>query len=318
MEMVRTPPRPGAGAPEGEWTPQTGLVFATLARPEGKNPETEDDLEKMLAASPGPHGARYQPRISDGYNPFGPSDMYLSAYRGWLKIPAAGKYTFCSASNEASFSFLDGQPLIHWPGRHTAERGLRGEKNVELELTAGLHYVEYYHEEVFLEQVAFLGWKPPGAVAFDAIPEELFPQPHAARVVKYETPAGPAVRFEPEILDSIWPEIRHEGQYTRVAFAVADPQALPEGATFAWDFGDGQKGEGARVEHVYLALGQFPVALAATLPGGGTAGVSWSLEVYEIQHATDQLKEGRPGDYLALAKTYDRTKLDATALGEAG
>ncbi|HEV3021989.1 MAG TPA: hypothetical protein VGX76_05960, partial [Pirellulales bacterium] len=163
-EQVVIDPKPGAGPPQGAWVPRYGLVLTTLRRPEGDNPKTVADLAAMLAASPAQDGARYQRQISDGFNPFGSSDNYLSVYRGWIEIPSAGRYRFCTASNEASFSFLDGKELIHWPGRHTEERGIHGEKNAAVELAAGRHYVEYYHEEVALQQMAFLGWSPPGGV----------------------------------------------------------------------------------------------------------------------------------------------------------
>ena len=106
--------------------PKFGLVYETRVRPRAKdikdeiNPMTVAEYAALLAASPRKLGARQQPRISDGYNPFGSSDYYLSVYRGWIHIPKAGTYKFCTASNEGSFSFLDGKNLVHWPGRHTA------------------------------------------------------------------------------------------------------------------------------------------------------------------------------------------------------
>jgi tetratricopeptide (TPR) repeat protein len=314
-EQVVDTPAPGSGPPKGAWIPHAGLVLQTLQRPEGDNPQTVDDMAKLIAASPYKHGGRYQRRISDGYNSFGSSDYYLSIYRGWLKVPKAGRYEFCTASNEASFSFLDGKPLVHWPGRHTAERGMHGEKNAAVELTAGLHYVEYYHEEVTLEQMAFLGWRAPGEAAFGAIPESVYTLPHPAAVVRYEGPKGPLLHFEPVITDSVWPVERHEGQYTRCRFRVGTTPALPPGTTYRWDFGDGQTASGPDAEHVYLALGRYQVSLTAQGPEGSAAG-RWPLEVFEIEQVTDEFKEGRPKEYAGLAKQYDRGKLDAVALKE--
>lgn len=322
-EEIVADPRPGAGPPRAAWLPRYGLVYATLRRPEGDNPKTVDELDAMLAASPAKDGARYQRRISDGFNPFGSSDNYLSVYRGWLRIAAAGRYRFCTASNEASFSFLDGKQLIHWPGRHTAERGIHGEKNAAVELAAGWHYVEYYHEEVALQQMAFLGWSPPGAPQeqFDALPEAVFPAPHQAVVAAYETPAGPAVRFEPTIVDTLWPAARHEGQFTRVKFRVDSPAADADqkgdasSGPYRWDFGDGQTATGAEVEHVYLTLGHYPVKLVAETPQGPRAA-EWPLAVYEVQHVTELIHEGKPSDYARMVAGYDRGRLDAAALKE--
>jgi tetratricopeptide (TPR) repeat protein len=322
-EQVVIDRKPGAGPPQGTWVPRYGLVLTTLRRPEGDNPKTVSDLAAMLAASPSQDGARYQRQISDGYNPFGSSDNYISVYRGWIEIPSAGRYRFCTASNEASFSFLDGKELVHWPGRHTEERGIHGEKNAAVELAAGRHYVEYYHEDVALQQMAFLGWSPPAQPAgtnapleqFSGIPESLFVAPHAARVLRYETPAGTAPRFEPAILDTIWSELPHLGQYARCRFQI-DPAGLPAGATTCrWDFGDGQSAVGAEVEHVYLALGNYNVKLTCEPPAPSGA-VQWPLVVYPVQHVTEQIREGNAADYLKIVASYDRARLDAPSLKE--
>ena len=94
-------------------------------------------MTKLIAGSKAKDGARWQRHVADGYNPFGSSDYYISIYRGWVRTPKAGPYQFCTVSNKASFSFLDGKPLVHWPGQHTVERGVHGEVNAKVELTAG-------------------------------------------------------------------------------------------------------------------------------------------------------------------------------------
>lgn len=319
-EEIVVDDRPGAGPPKGAWVPKFGLVYETRVRPRAKdikdetNPMTVAEYAKLLTASPRKLGARQQPRIADGYNPFGSSDYYLSVYRGWIHIPKAGTYKFCTASNEGSFSFLDGKDLVHWPGRHTAERGARGEKNVTVELTAGPHYVEYYHEEVTLDQMAFLGWHVGGDDGpFGAIPEDRFPLPHEAAVTRYEDAKGPLPTFEPVITDSIWPIDRGEGQYTRAKFAAGK---MPDGTKFTWDFGDGQTATGPVAEHVYLVAEKiYPVSLTAD-GAAGKQTVTWPLDVFEIEHVTEQFNEGKPKDYAKLAAGYDRSKLDAAGLKE--
>jgi PKD repeat protein len=314
-EQVVIDPTPGAGQPRGAWVPRYGLVLQTIQRPKGKNPEKPADMAQLIATSQAKYGARYQRRISDGYNSFGPSDYYISIYRGWMQIPKTGKYQFCTVSNESSFSFLDGKDLVHWPGRHTVERGVHGEKNASVELTAGLHYIEYYHEEVTLDQMAFLGWRPSeDKGAFGPIPESIYTAPHDGVVAAYESARGALVRFEPSITDSIWPTERHQGQYTRCRFQVAAAAQGP-GTAWRWDFGDGQTAQSPAVEHVYLALGTYMVRLTAQGPGGSSAA-AWPLEIYEIENVTDQFKEGVPRDYARVVQSYDRGKLDADNLRE--
>jgi tetratricopeptide (TPR) repeat protein len=310
-EEVRIDPTPGAGAPKAAWVPKHGLVLQTIQRPEGDNPRTVQDMAKLIEGSKQKYGARYQRRVADGYNAFGPSDYYISIYRGWIHLPKAGKYRFCTVSNEASFSFLDGKELIHWPGRHTVDRGARGEVNATVELTAGLHYLEYYHEEVTLEQMAYLGWRPSGDEGvFSPIPESVYTAPHEAVVRAYETVGSkPLLAFEPIVSDSVWPHERSEGQYTRCRFRIHD--GSPKDAKAVWDFGDGQTATGIEAEHVYLALGTYQVKLMA-----GGLSATWPLLVFELEHVTDLFGEGKPGEYAKLAKTYDRTKLDAASLRE--
>ncbi|HEY7315653.1 MAG TPA: PKD domain-containing protein [Gemmataceae bacterium] len=315
-EQVIASAAPGSGAPKGAWVPKYGFVLQTIQRPESDNPRTVAEMAKLIEGSKAKYGARFQRRVADGYNPFGPSDYYISIYRGWINVPKAGKYQFCTVSNEASFSFLDGKELIHWPGRHTVDRGARGEVNALVELTAGLHYLEYYHEEVTLEQMAYLGWRPSAdAGAFSPIPESVYTAPHDAIATRYEDAKGALAVFEPVISDSVWPAERSEGQWTRCRFRAAKNAALPEGTTYEWDFGDGQKATGAKVEHIYLTLGTRKVTLTAKGPGVSST-TSWPLLIFEIEHVTDQFKEGRPKDYAKLARAYDRAKLDAAGLQE--
>ncbi|NQU09936.1 PKD domain-containing protein [bacterium] len=310
-EEIAADSAPGSGPPRGDWVPRHGFVFATIRRPAGDNPKTVDELRALIAASPARFGGRYQQRVADGYNPFGSSDAYISLYRGWVRVAKPGKYWFCNISNEASFSFLDGQELIHWPGRHTVERGIHGEKNAAVELTAGLHYLEYYQEEVALQQMACLGWRPFAEHGpFSPIPETFYTAPHAAVVSRYESPRGPLPVFEPEIVDSIWPETRQEGQYTRVRFRAT---VAGDSSRCAWEFGDGQTGAGPEVEHVYLRTNVYQVALTA---GGETA--RWPLEVYEIQQVNDQQPAGNLADYLTLVRGDNRARLDADSLKEFG
>ena len=328
-EEVVVDPAPGAGPPKGDWVPHHYLVLTTIERPKSDNPPTSEDepfkddnpktiaeLAKMLQASPHKHGARFQRRIADGYNSFGSSDYYMSIYRGWINIPKDGTYQFCTISNEASFSFLDGKDLVHWPGRHTVERGKHGEKNVAVQLTKGLHYIEYYHEEVLLEQMAYLGWRPSADKGpFSPIPESVYTAPHEAVVKSYEQPKGPLLTFEPVITDSVWPAERSTGQYTRCHLKVPKEAGLPEGTTYRWDFGDGQTAAGPEVEHVYLTLETFPVTLTAEGPKG-TLTARWPFEVFLLEHVTNEFKEGRLPDYARMARGYQRDKLPPQALKE--
>ncbi|GIT29628.1 MAG: hypothetical protein Ct9H300mP1_16740 [Planctomycetaceae bacterium] len=260
--MVVATDRPGAGPPKGGWVPRQGLVFATIKRPEGDNPKTVADLQQLMAASTERYGARYQQRIADGHNPFGPSDYYISVYKGWIRIPKDGVYRFCTASNEASFSFLDGKaadPLarsahirtwcagrIQPEGRTEGGDALPGVLPRRGDAQAGRFP---WLESARIQKGHYAG-----------IPGNLYPMPHSAQVVAYESPTVPLASFVPIYVDTIWPDpgVRASGQYTRVRLGVEVAGSFPKGTTFAWDLGDGQSASGATVDHVYLSLGRFP------------------------------------------------------------
>ena len=318
-------PQPGAGPPQpgpaaGGWIPRAGLVLTTMRRPpEIDNPKTVDAMAALITQSPRIDGAAYRRNIRDGVNPFGDSDHFISVYRGWIRLPKAGTYGFCTASNEASFSFLDGKELVHWPGRHTEQRGKYGQKDTEVKVASGLHYVEYYHEEMLLYQVAFLGYRPPGGPHFVGIPDSLFPQPHPANVVRYEREGRrPTVLPRVELVDSIWPRHRPSGQYTRYRFAAeAGAEAADlKGWAFHWQFGDGQEASGRTADHVYLATGGHDVRLTATAPDGATVERHWPLVVFPIEHLAEGFKEGKRSDYTPMVSRYDRSKLGDATIAE--
>ena len=311
------PPEPG---PATDWTPRAGLVLTTRRRPEdAPNPQTLNEYKSLVTQSPRLDGARYQRSIRDGLNPFGDSDHYLSLYQGWLRVPEAGEYGFCTASNEASFSFLDGEKLVHWPGRHTEKRGKLGQKNTTRTLDAGLHYVTYLHEEVLLYQVAFLGVRPPGQDHFDTIPRDWFPKPHRAAVRRYEKKGvGVIVMPRLTLLDSVWPRERDAGQYTRFrcrATAGAGDAALADWS-FQWSFGDGITASGREVTHVYLATGEYDLTLRARSSDGDTIERHWPVTVFPIEHLRGPFERGDRSDYTSLVNDYDPADLRTPSLIE--
>jgi TolA-binding protein len=310
---------PHAGAAAGGWIPRSGLLLTTMRRDrETDNPKGVPQMLELVARSPGLDGAAYRSAISDSFNPFGDSDYYISVYRGWIEIPTAGNYGFCTASNEASFSFLDGKDLVHWPGRHTEQRGKHGEYNASRELAAGPHYVEYLQEEVLLYQLAFLGYRTPGSAAFDGIPEAMFPLPRAAAVARYEQADGKrAVAPRPELVDNVWPKELSGGQFTRYRFTADAGSAATDwqGWTLDWDFGDGIAASGPSVEHVFLRNGDYPVKLTAS-SGDTRVEAVWPLVVFPIEHLGGPYREGRSEDYVPIVEHYDAGRLHGALLGE--
>ncbi|HTU25394.1 MAG TPA: PKD domain-containing protein, partial [Pirellulales bacterium] len=315
--LGKGPPQPGPTA--GGWIPHRGLVLTTMRRDrQADNPKSVAQMLALVASSPGLDGAAYRAAIADAFNPFGDSDYTLSMYRGWIEIPRDGDYGFCTVSNEASFSFLDGRELVHWPGRHTEQRGKHGEYNATVKLTAGPHYVEYLQEDVLLYQLAYLGYRPPGSAGFEGIPETMFPRPRAAAVARYEAEGGKRnVAIRPELLDNVWPAEQSSGQFTRYRFtADAGSDAADwQGWSLDWDFGDGITATGPAIEHVFLRNGDYAVKLVAA-SGDARVETVWPLTVFPIEHLDGPFREGRIDDYLPLVEHYDAGRLQGPLLGE--
>lgn len=319
-------PTPGAGPPEpgpegGDWIPRAGLVLQTRRRPpEPDNPMNVEQLAELIDASPRADGAAYHDNIADGANPFGHSYNYISLYRGWIEIPDTGAWAFCTISNDGSFSFLDGEALIHWPGRHTTERGRGGQFNTERDLDARRYYVEYYHEDTSLHQMAFLGWRPPGQPRFEAIPDAMFVQPHRAEVRRYEhRDRGRTLTPRVELLDSIWPDDRAQGQYTRyrlIAHAGSEPLEH-DNWRIEWATGDGQHHQGPLAQHIYLTENDYELTLTLHHPAGSTTTLTRPVHVYPLEHMREDVRIGRFEDYLPLVRAYDLAALPAPDLAEA-
>ena len=63
-------------------------------------------------------------------------------------------------------------------------------------------------------------------------------------------------------------------------------QTSAEGATFTWDFGDGQTGEGAVVNHTFATAGVFPVKLTVSGAGGASGSYIITIRVLPQQPPT--------------------------------
>ena len=163
--------------------------------------------------------------------------------------------------------------------------------------------------------MAYLGWRPSGdAGSFHPYRSRFTRRRTTPSSYGYENAKGPVLVFEPAIADSVWPVEARRG--TMDALPVRTPARTRRCRPvndYQWDFGDGQTATGPEVDHVYLTLEQRTVTLTAQGPAG-TQTARWPLSIFEIEHVTDQFKEGRPKDYAKLAKGYDRAKLSADAL----
>lgn len=213
-------------------------------------------------------GGAFEENVYSAYNPFGPNAKVLHRYEGYLRVEKAGETAFCVASTDASFLLLNGKEVAAWPGRHAVRGGLDGSQRGTVALQPGLYRFQFLHANGGGDSFAIAAWVPPGEKRHVVIPAECFTRAAYARV-------GPlAGRDGARQAEFLWENrymvtLRNRALYELSFEAVRPPNA--PGATYAWDFGDGTRGDGPAPEHLYFADGDVRVALTATYADGSTA-----------------------------------------------
>lgn len=245
---------PRASPPRYNWRLRAGLILETLKKPPGGAWKWKD-YQRLLRRSEKIYGVTFWGRIFDAYNPFGPSDNYLSIYRGYFYAPRKGEYYFATASDDASFVFVDGKLVTQWGGFHRAGGGRRAEYQGSIFLAPGVHYLEYYHLEGRGDQAAVLYWKKPSDKNFRVMESRYFLPVVRGRVVGFEKLDNPYPADFSWVLES---NLRVDHNiFTLVTFFSSSSEGY-----LSWDLGEGREVEGKSVvEHVFLSSGDKKVRL---------------------------------------------------------
>ena len=85
---------------------------------------------------------------------------------------------------------------------------------------------------------------------------------------------------------------------------------VPEGtvvASYAWDFGDGQKASGAKATHTYAAAGPYTVTLKVIDSAGRVASINECVTVKAAEAASTTLSTTTSGTTPATNPTADST-----------
>jgi tetratricopeptide (TPR) repeat protein len=312
-----------SGEPPPAWTNTDGLLLETR---EFKRCNLNDfnavreafDSSKRL-------GADYVPAVHHAENPFTlKTEPFLSRYSGTLNVPSTGKYGFMTSSQDASFLLIDGKLVVSAPGRHgPAHRAFRGSRQ-DIQLSAGPHQFEYYHAAAGPNATMVAAWEinPKDAKPQQPalIPAEHF---HAERIGRL--PANnltlrtmkTAPDFEAVIGGDV-PLPDNDLALVSVSFRDLSPRALSNQGRPQWDFGDGQTGDVARPEHVYLRPGIYAVKLTFRRTGKDAEIVN-RIEIdrpnlTRRESIRGQGKGHSLDDYLKILETYDPKKLNAVSL----
>ena len=215
-------------------------------------------------------GGEFVGQVYSAFNPFGSNTNALHFYDGVLKIEKAGPTTFCVASTDASFLFVDDREVAAWPGKHPVKPGLNGSKRGTVTLQAGPHRFTFLHANSGIDSFAIAAIVLPNDKQHFVIGPEYFPHADYAFV-------GPLTHKDGQRqADFLW-ENRYmvnigEHALYDLTFEAAVPKDAPD-ATYSWDFGDGTCGSGSKTGHLYFACGDTPVTLTVTF-GNGQKAVS--------------------------------------------
>ncbi len=125
---------------------QPGLVYAYY---EAKDQDQLTDREKL---EPEDTGVVEQPDLS----PAKRENNYALLFVGQVKVPADGKYTFTTASDDGSLLWINGEQIVDNSGFHGTE-----EKSGTVELTAGKHALRLYYYQGSGGAELKVRWKGP-------------------------------------------------------------------------------------------------------------------------------------------------------------
>ena len=198
-------------------------------------------------------------------NPFrlGDNLNFAASYRGFLDVKQAGLYRFVLNADDASFLFINDYLVFSRVGSNRPLQARLGVYSVgaDIELDAGVYPLEIHqvtgNTPGAVGRCAFY-WIPPDAKTWARVPSAAFRPALMALPVRAEAPKGVRVPIPSMGIAS---SLNLGGADLFLARFEADGAA--PGQKITWNFGDGQHGAGAAIEHLYFAPGDVEVAMLA-------------------------------------------------------
>ena len=310
VEQIHVPPESPRPQVSELWETQRGILLKVFRKTKQVHPRLLKNMHDAIDSGT-IEGADFRTNISDGFNPFGESDQYISQYEGYLNIDVPGEYRFCSSSDEGSWVAVNDRLILSWPGPHSWGGSQKGQKNGKITLERGVAKVRYYHEEGTGQQLAFLGWKPPGADHFTAIPDTQWVPVRRGTVMAYEGYRKPFVAV-PDVTVASTDWLRGSDARQTSLVRLVDP-SVPNGDTsrkLHWAFGDGLDQTGNDLRHVYFRTFRPEVSLTVTNEHGIHDAVTISPPIFNVNVKTAQFPFGKADQYAKVAAEYDVKKLN--------
>jgi len=259
----------GVAAPA--WQPQAGVVVETRHRVDGPADTYEQGMALWPRCVP-KQGTTLVPNIFLGINPCGETLDFAANFSGYFSVPTAGSYRFATISDDASFIAIDGAVLVQWGGWHGYDGGMHGEHGAAIQLSAGVHQLQYLYFQNGDNPVQEVVWTPPGQERPEVMPPAAF-LPVATWHLQADPPTTGALTWR--ILGSS----RMSGLSVETyEFATA----LPAGASAHWRFADGGDATGERVAHTFCVGGLRSVHLEISSPGTATRVLDQLVAIHAL------------------------------------
>ncbi len=256
-ETLSLYPVPGTELPPpGGAPPSAGLRHETRSYDGGEVKSAAQFNELWQGASF--QGAKFTDRVYASHNPFGPNAGALHRFDGTLLIATPGVTTFCTASTDASFLLINDTEVAAWPGRHGIQEGLDGSRRGTLTLQRGLYRFTYLHANSGDASFAIAAIVLPGEKQHFVIDPGMFTRVRYAFVGPLTGRDGgrPAdFIWENRYMVTIHGHAMHELTFEAPASGGRDDD------DYAWEFADGSRVKGRRVEHLVFSYGDFSARL---------------------------------------------------------
>ncbi len=115
---------------------------------DGKTIDHLPDMLQVWNQGTAVNGRAIVPGIFEGGNRFGPQGNILEHFQGWFNVTSAEHLQLAAISTDASFVLIDGKEVVEWSGRHDYGGGMAGQHQGAIDLTPGIHSLDYYNAYV--------------------------------------------------------------------------------------------------------------------------------------------------------------------------
>jgi len=302
---------PGAKEPE-DWNPSYGLWLETRKFTTGECTNLKD-FRQTIAQSGPIQGRGLVPCVFHSFNMFGPSENYISVYRGSLWVPAAGTYIFSTTSDNISYMLVDGH-VVSEKREWTGAVGDNRFKGAPVVLTAGYHTFEYLHVKGGRgSPAAVAAWHLPGTGEreYKLIEPYYFPGAAQGILGAFEMRGKP---ITPDFLaDNVGEGFLEPRVFYR--FTFKDTTASEEALQYQteWDFGDGLTSTSRNPQHVYLFPGKYTVTLSLS-KGATSHKISQTIIAETAWEKQGMDRFDNLPDYYEILKEYQFENMATPAL----